>query len=248
MWCMLLAAGYATRLRPYTDTMPKALLEVAGKPILDYVVEKVEAVPSIEGVYLVSNHCYADHFQQWMDRYAGRLKFVLLDDGSMSNSDRLGAIGDIQFTLDKMGPQKELLIMGSDNIFDFDLNGMVDFFHRVQADCISAHAIDSLYDLQHSGVVELDEDGRVLSFVEKPENPPSNWAVPPFYLYRQQTLEDIATYLAQGNNPDAPGHLIPWLLQRKPVYAYTFEGLRYDIGTPENYRLICQIMEERNKR
>jgi len=171
----------------------------------------------------------------------------VLDDGSTTNDNRLGAIGDIRFALEQTGIDEDVLIMGSDNLFDFSMNDMVRFFREKQADCISAHAIESLYDLRRSGIVALDDDQRVLDFWEKPEDPPTHWAVPPFYIYQRETLPLIRQYLEEGNNPDAPGHFVPYLMGKKPVYAYIFEGMRYDIGTPESYHHICDVMEARKQ-
>lgn len=235
MECILLAAGYATRLYPLTENLPKALLMLGSKTILDRVCEKIEEVPEVNNIYIVTNHRFAAQFEDWAKTYSGKKPVKVLDDGTTSNDNRLGAIGDMQFVIDKEGIKDEILVMASDNVFDFSLNEMVDLYRKKDSDLISAHYVPDLVDLKQMGVVELGEDNRVVGFVEKPAQPKTNWGAPPFYFYKKETLALIKQYLDEGNNPDAPGHLIPWLIERTPVYAYTFDVMTIDIGTPKTY-------------
>ncbi len=235
MNCILLAAGYATRLYPLTENMPKALLMLGSKTILDRVCEKIEELSEIDNIYIVTNHKFTKHFSDWAATYKGRIPVTVLDDGTTDNDNRLGAIGDMQFVIDKMDIKDEILVMASDNVFDFSLQDMINLYHEKNADVISAHYVPDVEDLKQMGVLELDSDNRVLDFAEKPEKPKSNWGVPPFYFYRKETIPLIGRYLAEGNNPDAPGHFIPWLLKHTPVYAYTFDCLTIDIGTKKAY-------------
>ncbi len=235
MECILLAAGYATRLYPLTENLPKALLMLGSKTILDRVCEKIEEIPEVNNIYIVTNHRFADQLAEWAAAYSGKKPVKVLDDGTTSNDNRLGAIGDIQYVIEKENISDEILVMASDNVFDFSLNDMVQMYREKDCDLISAHYVDDLVDLRQMGVVELAPDGRVTGFVEKPAEPKTNWGVPPFYFYKKETLALIRQYLAEGNNPDAPGHLIPWLIQRTPVYAYTFDVMTIDIGTPKTY-------------
>ncbi|MBQ7793278.1 MAG: nucleotidyltransferase family protein [Clostridia bacterium] len=235
MDCILLAAGYATRLYPLTENMPKALLKLGSKTILDRVCEKIEELDEINNIYIVTNHRFAQQFEDWAKTYNGKKSVKVLDDGTTNNDNRLGAIGDIKFVLDSENITDEILVMASDNVFDFSLQDMMNLYHEKNTDVISAHYVPDLVDLRQMGVLELDGDNRVISFVEKPAEPKSHWGVPPFYFYKKETVALIQQYLAEGNNPDAPGHLIPWLIERTPVYAYTFDVMTIDIGTPKTY-------------
>lgn len=236
MDCILLAAGYATRLYPLTENLPKALLMLGSKTILDRVCEKIDEVDDVNNIYIVTNHRFAAQFEEWAKTYTGKKKIKVLDDGTTSNDNRLGAIGDMQYVISKEGINDEILVMASDNVFDFSLNDMVKLYREKNCDLISAHYVDDLVNLRQMGVVELDDDGKVISFIEKPAEPKSNWGVPPFYFYRKDTLALIRQYLDEGNNPDAPGHFIPWLITKTPVYAYTFNVMTIDIGTPKTYK------------
>ena len=193
MECILLAAGYATRLYPLTENLPKALLMLGSKTILDRVCEKIEEIPEVNNIYIVTNERFAAQFEDWAKTYSGKKPVKVLDDE------------------------------------------MVDLYRKKDSDLISAHYVPDLVDLKQMGVVELGEDNRVVGFVEKPAQPKTNWGAPPFYFYKKETLALIKQYLDEGNNPDAPGHLIPWLIERTPVYAYTFDVMTIDIGTPKTY-------------
>lgn len=184
----------------------------------------------------------------WQGQYNSKRTISVLNDGTLSNDDRLGAIADMQFVLEKEDLlNDDLMVLGGDNLFDFELTCFYDYFQMVGADCITAHVITNKEVLSGSGVIEVDEDGKVNSFEEKPDCPRSNLAVPPFYIYKKETLPLITEYLKEGNNPDAPGNFIPWLIEKKPVYVFQFEGRRYDIGTLESYKLVQDLFSKKLK-
>ncbi len=245
MQCILLAAGYATRLRPLTDNMPKALLKLGDKTILEMVTDKIDEVPEVETIYIVTNEKFYKQFENWAENaYKGTKKVKVLNDHTTTNENRLGAIGDLKYVIDMEKVDDEILVMASDNIFGFPLTDFTERYKKTNADMICAHTIENKEDLHSMGVVELDSDGKVISFEEKPENPKSDLGVPPFYLYKKDTLPLIDKYLKEGNNPDAPGHFVPWLKDQKPVYAYVFDAVRIDIGTPESYYDACDRLEK----
>ena len=244
MQCILLAAGYATRLYPLTENMPKALLKLGDKTILDMVVDKISEVDDVDGIYIVTNEKFYNSFCDWAKTYTGGKKVKVLNDHTTSNDNRLGAIGDLKYVIDNEKINDELLVMASDNIFDFSLNSFVDDYRPKNTDMICAHTIENKKELHSMGVVELDGNGLVLSFEEKPEHPRSDLGVPPFYLYKKETLPLIDKYLAEGNNPDAPGHFVPWLISHKPVHAFVFDATRIDIGTPESYYEACELLKQ----
>ena len=241
MKCILLAAGYATRLYPLTKDRPKSLLPIGNSNILEFIVRKIEQVDNIDQIYIVSNDRFMAQFDYWASGYSTSKKLTVLNDGTTTNENRLGAIADIQFVIEKAGIQDNILVMAGDNLFDFSLVDFVSFANAVNGDCITAHELTDIAALKRTGVIEVDSSNKVISFEEKPPQPKSNLAVPPFYIYRQETLPLIKQYLDQGNNPDAPGNFIPWLIQHKDVYAFKFKGKRYDIGNLESYEEACRI-------
>ena len=238
MKCIILAAGYATRLYPLTKNTAKPLLKVGDKSILDHIIEKVEKVDEIEEVFIVTNDKFYPDFVTWALGYRGEKSIKVVNDHTTTNDNRLGAIADIQYVIDEVELDDDLLVLAGDNLFDFELVDFVEFYEGVGADCITTHQLDDEEEIKRTGVVELDDNGVVTSFEEKPEEPKSNLAVPPFYIYERETLPLIQKYLAEGENPDAPGNFIPWLIKRKDVYAYEFSGERYDIGTVESYEKV----------
>ncbi|WP_368646196.1 NDP-sugar synthase [Alkalibacterium putridalgicola] len=245
MKAIVLAAGYATRLYPLTKDTPKPLLEVAGTTILDFIVAKMEKVESLDEIIIVTNNKFAGHFEAWAKDADYSKKLTVVNDGSLTNDTRLGAIGDIQYVIDSLKVDDDLMIMAGDNLFDFELTDFADYFHDVDTDCITAYEESDLNQQKRAGIVELTDDQLVQSFEEKPDQPKSPYAVPAFYLYKKETLPLFKTYLNEGNNPDAPGHFIPYLLDKKPVHAFLFEGKRYDIGTVESYERVKKIFENK---
>lgn len=245
MIAIILAAGYATRLYPYTKDMPKSLLEVGGKTILARILEKIEPVASVVRTVLVTNSRFHALFEAWIaDHWRGK-PVKILDDGTTTNETRIGAIADLAFAVDREGITEDVLVLAGDNLFDFELEDFVNYFHHVGHDAITAHFLADHKALRQTGVVEVDDKHRVLSFQEKPALPRSNLAAPPFYIYRRDTLPLVAEYLREGGDPDAPGSFIPWLIRHRDVYAYLFRGARYDIGTVESYELVKRLFADR---
>jgi glucose-1-phosphate thymidylyltransferase len=241
MKCLILAAGYATRLYPLTKDMPKPLLEVSGKTILEHILIKVESVVEIDGIYIITNDRFYKHFNEWISEYKSSKKIIVINDGTRSNETRLGAVADIQYAVDKESIKDELMVLAGDNLFDFELIDFVKYYRIKRSDCITTHEINDAERLKRTGIIEVDNSMRVVSFEEKPKKPKSNLAAPPFYIYSEKTLPLIKKYLEEGNNPDAPGNFIPWLIGRRNVYAFKFDGMRYDIGTLDSYREIQKV-------
>ncbi len=238
--CVLLAAGYATRLHPLTDDRPKALLPVGGRPILEHVLEKLVPL-GLERIILVTNHRFADQFASWVDASGWVDMVTIADDGTQTNAERLGAIGDLAWAIEEFSLDDDTLVMAADNLFEFSLVDFVQFAQVRKTDCITVYRLDDVERLQRTGNAVLTADGRLTAFAEKPAQPISHWAVPPFYIYRRETLPLVRKYLAEGGNPDAPGHFLPWLLVQRPVYALVVKGNIYDVGTVESYREVQTI-------
>lgn len=247
MKAIVLAAGYATRLYPLTLNQPKALLPLGGRAMLDYLMDQIYTVPGLDEAHIVSNSRFAALFEAWADaaraRYP-RLKLCVWDDGTDSDQNKLGAVGDIQFTIERARLDDDLLVAASDNFFTFPLNDFVDDFRRTGRDTLLMARIGSLDTLRGFAVAELDEQNRVVALVEKPKDPPTDIGVYALYLYRRDTLPLIRQYLDEGNSPDAPGHLPEWLHKFRDVRGYLFTGECIDIGTPEMYRAVCARFED----
>ncbi len=243
MKCIILAAGYATRLYPLTKDKPKSLLEIGGITILEHILKKVEKVKMVDYIYIVSNDRFYLQFIEFAEGYNSSKKVKVLNDLTTSNENRLGAIGDIKFAIDDENINDDILVMAGDNLFDFDLNEFELFYQKVNHDCITVHELNNKEELKRTGVVEIDDCLKVISFEEKPKEPKSNLAAPPFYIYKKDTLGLFEQYISQGNNPDAPGNFIPWLIKHKDVYAFKFKGMRYDIGTLESYKKVKELFE-----
>ena len=231
MKAIILAGGYATRLRPLTDDLSKCLLPVGGRPMVDWILERIEEVDEVDEVHVVTNSRFARDFQHWAMFKDG---VTVHDDGTQTNEDRLGAIGDIAFTLERAAIDDDVLVIAGDNLFDYDLQDFVDFWRAKGV--ASAVAVRDVGDLQLAsqyGVVDVGGDDRILSFVEKPESPASTLCATATYLYHREHLPLVARYIAEGNPPDQSGSFVEWLQAREPVYAFWFTGVWLDIGDKE---------------
>jgi glucose-1-phosphate thymidylyltransferase len=226
MKALILAAGYATRLRPLTDSVPKMLLPLAERPMLDYLLDRIREVGELDEIHLVTNAQFAPAFRDWAPR-----DVTVHDDGTTSNEDRLGAIGDIAFTIEQAGLQGEdLFVIAGDNLIGYSLPDYVDFWREKGGSAIAVYEVEDRSLLPQYGVVELDDDDRVVGLEEKPSEPKSNLAATAAYLYRGADLELLDRYLEEGNAPDAPGNFAVWLHTRAPLYGYRFSGEWHDIG------------------
>ena len=247
MYAILLAAGYGTRLYPLTRDRPKALLPVGGRPVLDYLVDALDAAPEIQSMTLVTNARFFGHFDRWARGRAFAKPLRLLNDGTTCNEDRLGAIGDIAFALREIGgvPQGGIYALGTDNLPRFDLRDIIGLSLSKGASAVFACPEQDPQNLKSAGVAVLGQDGIIVDFAEKPQQPRSNLRVPPFYVYTPDAASLVQDYLAGGNQPDAPGHFLGWLIKRRDVYAQIAPEGTYDIGTIDAYRAVCRAFEHK---
>lgn len=235
MISVILAAGYATRMYPLTLSQPKPLLPIGSSTILTRLMEDVDSIGVIERHVVISNHRFIGQFEQWAKDANLKKPVTVLDDGSTENDNRLGAVRDIQFAIDQLKLDDDLLVAAGDNVLDFSLKSFVKHFARWQATAVMCYREERIEVLKRCGVIVPDKEFRVLSMVEKPAEPPSEWAVPPFYLYARRDLSEIARGISEGCGTDAPGSLIAWLCHERPVYAMPMPGRRYDVGDLEGY-------------
>lgn len=236
MKCLILAAGYATRLYPLTENFPKPLLKVQGKTILDWLIEDMDTAGVIEEYVIISNHKYAHHFESWAA--AKKQKIVVVDDGTDSNETRLGAVKDIQYALDALQIHDDILVMAGDNLLDFSLTKFIGYAQEKKASCIMRYYEPSQQKLLKSGVVTLDENDRVMEMTEKSSTPATNWCVPAFYYYTATDAALIQQGIDAGCPTDAPGSFVAWACKHIPIYAMEMPGCRYDIGDLKSYEMV----------
>ena len=243
MNALILAAGYATRLYPLTLKRAKPLLEVAGKPMIDWVLDNLAPVPELERVYVVTNHKFAKDFQEWADAYRKkqpRFQIEIIDDGSTDDSDKLGAIGDICLAVSRHDlANDDLIIVAGDNLFSESLAEFARAARSSEA-TLATYDVGDLEAIKKYSSITTDSNGVITRFEEKPPKPENTIAGIALYYFSKETVPMFTTYIAAGNNPDQPGRFIQWLYQRKPVKTFQISGTWFDIGSKET-------LEEANK-
>ena len=236
MKCLILAAGYATRLYPLTENFPKPLLKVGEKTILDWLVDDIDTAELVDEYVVISNHKYAHHFENWAR--TKQQKITVVDDGTESNETRLGAVKDIQFAIEQLSLEGDMLVIAGDNVLDFSLTGFMAYAKEKGTSCIMRYYESSEQKLTKCGVVQIDEQDRVVDMTEKPAQPKSHWCCPPFYYYTAEDAKLVPAGIAAGCGTDAPGSYIAWLCGQRTVHAMEMPGSRYDIGNLESYRKV----------
>ena len=237
MKVLILAAGYATRLYPLTLNQPKPLLPVAGKPMVEHVLDNLAPIGGIDHVYVVTNAKFAGHFQKWADHYRAEkapLNFTIVNDGSTDDTNKLGAIGDLHFVLTQEKVDDDLIVVAGDNLFSETLEEFGAFAREKNAPVVGVYDVGSLEEVKKYNALSLDDQGRITFFEEKPKQPSSTVSAIALYFYPRHTLPMIRQYVAEGNNPDQPGRLVQWLYPKTPFYTWQVPGLWYDIGSKEN--------------
>ncbi len=231
---IIIAAGYATRLYPLTENFPKPLLQIGENTILGRIIEDVDRIPEITGHIIVTNHKFAHIFEEWAAQQHTIKPIRVIDDGTETNDTRLGAVRDLLLAIGDMDDE-DIMVLAADNILTFSFQGFVDFFNEKQTSCIMCHHEPETYRLQRTGVIEVDDNMRVLQMQEKPDVPISHWAVPPFYIYKTSDISLIRDCLNHGCGFDAPGNLAHYLCKRTPMHAWQMPGTRFDIGSRDSY-------------
>ena len=236
MKCLILAAGYATRLYPLTENFPKPLLTVGEKTILDWLVDDIDTIGAVDEYVVISNSKYAHHFDEWAKTKAQ--KITVVDDGTSTNETRLGAVCDIQFVIDRLGIDDDALVIAGDNVLDFSLTRFISYAQKKKTSCIMRYYEPEEKKLLKSGVVTVDDGDRVLEMTEKSPTPATHWCCPPFYYYTKNDTRLVKKGIESGCGTDAPGSYIAWLCKQSPVHAMEMPGSRYDIGNLESYERV----------
>jgi len=247
MKVIVLAAGYATRLYPLTLTQPKPLLPVAGRPMIEYVLDNLAPIGGIDRIYVVTNAKFAGHFQQWSDQYRAtraQLNFTIVNDGSTDDSNKLGAIGDMHYVLKTQNADDDLIVVAGDNLFSEKLGGFGHVCREKNAPVLALYDVGNLEEIKKYNSITLDGNGRITFFEEKPKNPTSTLTGIALYFYPRNTIPLIRQYIAEGHNPDQPGRLVQWLYPRTAVYTWRVPGLWFDIGSKETLEEAGRIFAE----
>ena len=260
---IVIAAGYATRLGELTKNFPKPLLKIGDSTILGRMLADIDRIPEIDEHIIVTNHKFAHIFSDWAQNLTvGTGPFVrffsdltkgpvptvrfskpitIIDDGTETNETRLGAVCDLLYAMDKLSIDDDLLVVAADNLLFFSFQEFVDFAKAKGTSCIMCHEQPSIEKLQRTGVVELDGDGKVLGMEEKPQQPKSHWAVPPFYIYLKRDLDLVRHAVENGCGKDAPGNLAHYMVQHTTMHAWKMTGGRFDIGSLDTYYEACDL-------
>lgn len=235
MKTVVLAAGYATRLYPLTENFPKPLLEVNGKSILDYLIEDLDKIDAINEHIIISNAKFAHIFEEWAEKANYTKPITVLNDGTTSNETRLGAVRDILFAIEEKNIEEDIFVLAGDNLLDFSLSRFVDYARKKESSAVIVSYEKDIEELRKCGVMIPDENMKILSMEEKPQNPKSNWCVGPFYYYKKDDLKYVKQGIDEGCAVDAPGSFVCYLCEKTDVYGWEMPGTRYDIGGFDSY-------------
>ena len=233
MKCLILAAGYATRMYPLTENFPKPLLKVQGKTILDWLIGDIDTLGVVDEYVVISNHKFAHHFDAWAKECDQ--KITVVDDGTESNETRLGAVCDIQFAIDACKLDSDMLVIAGDNLLNFSLTKFISYAMEKKTSCIMRYYEADEVKLRRSGVASVDANDKIVDMEEKPAQPKDHWCCPPFYYYTREDARLVKKGIEAGCGVDAPGSYIAWLCKQTTVHAMEMPGTRYDIGNLESY-------------
>lgn len=237
---IVIAAGYATRLGELTKNFPKPLLKIGENTILGRMLDDIDKIPEIDEHIIITNHKFAGIFEEWASGQSYTKPVTIVDDGTETNDTRLGAVCDLLFAMDKLKIDDDMLVVAADNILFFSFQEFVDFAKAKGTSCIMCHEQPSIEKLQRTGVIVLDDNDKVLNMEEKPQEPKSHWAVPPFYIYLKKDLEKVRHSVENGCGKDAPGNLAHYMVEQVDMHAWKMTAGRFDIGSLDTYKEACE--------
>ena len=237
---IVIAAGYATRLGELTKNFPKPLLKIGENTILGRMLDDIDKIPEIDEHIIITNHKFAGIFEEWAAKQSYTKPVTIVDDGTETNDTRLGAVCDLLFAMDKLKIDDDMLVVAADNILFFSFQEFVDFAKAKGTSCIMCHEQPSIEKLQRTGVIVLDDNDKVLNMEEKPKEPKSHWAVPPFYIYLKKDLDKVRHSVENGCGKDAPGNLAHYMVDRTTIHAWPMSAGRFDIGSLDTYYEACE--------
>ena len=233
---IVIAAGYATRLGELTKNSPKPLLKIGEKSILGRMLDDIDLIPEIDEHVIITNHKFAPIFETWkVEEGRWQKPITIIDDGTSTNETRLGAVCDLLFAMEQLHINDDMLVVAADNLLFFSFSEFVEFAKVKGTSCIMCHEQPSIEKLQRTGVVELDNDNKVLGMEEKPQQPKSHWAVPPFYIYRKEDRDLVRHSVENGCGKDAPGNLAHYMVEHTTMHAWPMSAGRFDIGSLDTY-------------
>ena len=232
---IVIAAGYATRLGELTRNFPKPLLKIGESTILGRMLDDIDRIPDVDEHVIITNHRFAHIFEEWAREQHYAKPVTIVDDGTETNETRLGAVCDLLFALDKLHIDDDLLVVAADNLLFFSFAEFIDFAREKQTSCIMCHEQPDVEKLRRTGVIEVDDQMRVLSMEEKPQEPKSQWAVPPFYIYMKKDLPLVRHSVTDGCGKDAPGNLAHYMVDHTMMHAWPMSAGRFDIGSRDTY-------------
>ncbi|HAZ63888.1 MAG TPA: hypothetical protein DCZ72_09820 [Armatimonadetes bacterium] len=244
MQALILAAGYATRLHPLTLDRAKPLLPIAGRPLIEHILDRALEIDRLRGLHVVTNSRFYPDFEAWAAGYDTPVPLTIWDDGTSTNADRLGAIGDVGWMIEASGLDEDLLLLAGDNLFDFSLRPLGRLFAK-RGTAVGTYRIADPELVTRYSTVEVDASGRVTSYIEKPPHPTTDLVGISCYLLARAAVPRVAEYLATGGKPDAPGYLMEWLHTQIPVHAVEFSGLWFDVGDVASLTLADNIWRRR---
>jgi glucose-1-phosphate thymidylyltransferase len=247
MKLIILAAGYATRLYPLTLNQPKPLLPVAGKPMMEWVIDNVSTIDAIDHAYIVTNAKFVSHFESWAANYSRpnlKFGFTIVNDGSTDDSNKLGAIGDMHLVMTKHAIDEDIIVVGGDNLFSDDLRDFGEYCLSKNAPVTGVYDVGDLEAIKKYNSIDVEEDGQITFFEEKPAEPRSTLTGIALYFYPRSALSLINQYVEEGNNPDQPGRLVQWLYPRVPFYTWRVPGLWFDVGSIETLEEANRVFSE----
>jgi len=237
MKILILAGGFAKRMGEIAEKTPKALLEIGGKPVIEHILEKIATLDNVDEVFVSTNKKFEESFREWIGASNQGLNIDLVVEPVLDEGKKLGSIGALQYFIEKKHIDEDLFIINGDNIFRFDLSKLIKFYNEKRTFVFGVYNTRNINEAKKMGVVLSDQNGVVMDFEEKPENPKSTTVSTGIYMFPKALLPLIKQYLDEGNSPDRMGDLLIWLMKKQALHAFVFNEQWYDIGTEETYRL-----------